>query len=72
MGSEQDPGHDKVTDETRSAEDRDEQATAEAGRGPTPGEEEAAERAEPVSDETREAYQEMTERGAHQKGEGRI
>lgn len=73
MGSEQDPGYDKVTDETRAFEqEQDERATAEAGRGPTPGEEDAAEEAPPVSDETREAYQEMVERGAHQKGEGRI
>lgn len=73
MGKEQDPGHGKVTDETRAFEaERDEQATTDAGRGPTPAEEEAAEAADPVGDETREAYREMVERGAHQKGEGRI
>ena len=73
MGSEQDPGYKKVTDETRTFEqEQDEHATTDAGRGPTPGEEEAAERSDPVSDETREAYKEMVERGAHQEGEGRI
>lgn len=73
MGSEHDPGYENVTDETRTFEqDQDEHATAAAGRGPTPGEEEAADQADPVSDETREAYQEMVERGARQKGEGRI
>jgi hypothetical protein len=73
MGSEQDPGHSKVTDETRTFErEADQSAEAVAGRGPTPGEDEAAERAEPVSDETREAYRDMTEKGANQKGEGRV
>jgi hypothetical protein len=73
MGSEQDPGYEKVTDETRAFEqEQDERATTAAGRGPTPGEEEAAEQADPVSDETREAYQDMVERGAGQEGEGRI
>jgi hypothetical protein len=73
MGSEQDPGYKKVTDETRAFEqEQDEHATTDAGRGPTPAEEEAAEQADPVSDETREAYQEMVERGAQQEGEGRI
>jgi hypothetical protein len=73
MGSEQDPGFSKVTDETRKFEqEEDERATTEAGRGPTPGEEEAAERAEPVTDDTREAYQDMVDKGVNQKGEGRI
>ena len=42
-----------------------------AGRGPTPDEEAAAERADAHPDETREPYEEMTEKGANQKGEGR-
>lgn len=67
-----DPGDDKVTDATRAAEAEDEQVTAGPDRAPNPDEEAAAERAEPVSDETRAAYEEMAERGAHQKGEGRI
>ncbi|HEX5946800.1 MAG TPA: hypothetical protein VFY82_11010 [Acidimicrobiales bacterium] len=74
MGSEQDPGYDKVSPETRAFEKDDDETVreAEAGRGPTPGEEDAAERAEPVSDATREAYQDMVDKGAHVEGEGRI
>jgi hypothetical protein len=44
----------------------------EAGRGPTPEEEAAAERADAKPEDVREAYQESTERGANQEGEGRI
>lgn len=72
MGAENDPGHDKVTDATRIFEQQDEQVFRGAGRGPTPAEEAAAERAAPLTDQTRQAYKEMVDRGAHQKGEGRI
>ncbi|HEX6418167.1 MAG TPA: hypothetical protein VFZ77_06715 [Acidimicrobiales bacterium] len=72
MGRTDDPGYDKVTDATRAFEIEDQQVFAGAGRGPTPREEEAAERAGPVSDRTRSAYREMTFRGANQLGEGRI
>ncbi len=72
MGAEDDPGYDKVTDETRTFELEDEQVFPGAGRGPTPDEAAAAERAAPVTDHTREAYKEMLYRGAHQQGEGRI
>jgi hypothetical protein len=72
MGVEDDPGYDKVTDETRMFELKDEQVFPGAGRGPTPDEAAAAERAAPVTDHTREAYKEMLYRGAHQQGEGRI
>lgn len=72
MGMEDDPGYDKVTDATRTFEQEDEQVFRGAGRGPTPQEEAAAERAQPVSDRTREAYKEMVYRGAHQLGEGRV
>jgi hypothetical protein len=44
---------------------------ADAGREPTPDEEEAAERNEP-DEEVAEHYEEMTERGAKQRGEGRV
>ena len=42
-----------------------------AGRGPTPEEEAAAERADTHPERTKEPYQEMTDIGAEQKGEGR-
>ena len=41
------------------------------GRGPTPEEEAAAERADAHPDKTAESYEEMTEKGAEQQGEGR-
>jgi hypothetical protein len=72
MGKEDDPGYDKVTDQTRRFELEDEQVFSGAGRGPTPEEAAAAERAGPVTDHTRQAYKEMLDRGAHQQGEGRI
>jgi hypothetical protein len=72
MGSKDDPGYDKVTDETRLFEQEDEQVFAGAGRGPTRREAAAAERARAISDRTREAYKEMIYRGAHQLGEGPI
>lgn len=72
MGSIDDPGYDKVSDLTREFELVDEQVFAGAGRGPTPAEEAAAEKAPPVSERTRQAYKEMVWRGAHQRGEGRL
>ena len=39
---------------------------------PTPDEEEAAERAADQSPDIEEPYRDMTEKGAHQKGEGAI
>lgn len=44
----------------------------EAGRGPTPEEEAAAERADVDPERTARPYEEMTEKGASQRGEGRI
>lgn len=72
MGRTDDPGYEKVSDTTRRFELEDEQVFPGAGRGPTPQEEAAAERAAPVSERTRSAYREMTDRGAYQRGEGRI
>lgn len=44
-----------------------------ADEAPTPEEEQAAERsAERADPEVKEHYQEMTERGVRQKGEGRL
>jgi hypothetical protein len=42
-----------------------------AGRGPTPQEEAAAERADAHPERTAEPYEDMTEKGASQEGEGR-
>ena len=39
---------------------------------PTPDEEEAAERAAEQAPDVEETYRDMTEKGAHQKGEGAI
>jgi hypothetical protein len=72
MGHPDEPGDDKVTERTRQFELQDEQVFPGAGRGPTPAEEAAADRAPPVSERTRQAYKEMLFRGATQQGEGRI
>lgn len=72
MVHDDDPGNRWVTDATRQFELEDEQVFAGAGRGPTPAEEAAAERAGPVKDRTREAYKAMVFRGANQQGEGRL
>jgi hypothetical protein len=72
MGREDDPGYEKVTDQTRRFEEEDEQVFPGAGRGPTAKEEAAAERAAVISERTRIAYREMLDRGANQRGEGRI
>ena len=72
MGLKEDPGYERVTDPTREFELEDEQVFAGAGRGPTPAEAEAAERVSGVTNTTREAYSEMTAKGAAQRGEGRI
>lgn len=72
MGAQDEPGHQKVSDRTREFEQEDMQVFAGAGRGPTPAEAAAAERAAEVSEHTRQAYKEMAWRGANQRGEGRI
>lgn len=72
MVHDEDPGRHFVTDITRRFELEDEQVFAGAGRGPTPAEEAAAERAPAVAEHTREAYKAMVFRGANQRGEGRI
>ncbi len=65
------PGIDKVTSATRRVEVEDARVFRGAGRGPTPEEEAAAERAGPVALSAVDAYREMTFRGATQRGEGR-
>jgi hypothetical protein len=62
----------RPSDKTRAAEDEDAQVHAEADDMPTEDEEAAAERAGKPDPEVAEHYKEMTERGADQKGEGRL
>jgi len=57
--------------ETRDAEREEAAARHDADRAPTKEEEDAADRNTP-DPETAEHYEEMAERGANQKGEGRI
>jgi hypothetical protein len=56
---------------TRDEEAREARVPPGASEVPTP-EEEAAAESNPVDPEVAEHEREMTERGAHQKGEGRI
>ena len=62
--------HTTPSDATRAEEARQAGKSHDAGREPTPEEEAAAER-NTVDPATREGYEEMLERGAHQKGEGK-
>ena len=66
------PGTEKVTSATRAFEAEDAQVFRGAGRGPTPAEEAAAERAGGVARPIADAYKEMIARGAGQVGEGRL
>lgn len=63
--------HGKVTRDTREAERREMDKAGEADRPPTDEEEELAEEQE-VDPEVAEHYEEMAERGAETRGEGRI
>ena len=62
----------KITQATKDAERQEANAEHGAPQTPTPEEEAAAERQGSASDETREHYQEMTDKGANQQGEGRL
>jgi hypothetical protein len=57
--------------ETRGAERAEAQAKHESDRAPTPQEEDAAE-AQGVDRDVAEHEEEMLERGANQRGEGRL
>jgi hypothetical protein len=61
----------RPNDQTRAAERAEAEVHAEADRMPTPEEEKVADSLE-VDPEVAENYEEMAERGANQKGEGRI
>ncbi len=65
------PTDDIVSSETREEEEREAKDEIDPGRGPTPEEETAAERSAPASDETRAGYEDMLDKGANAKGEGR-
>ena len=65
------PGADKVDAKTRIFEIEDARVFRGAGRGPTPEEEAAAEQWGTFSPATAQAYREMLDRGAWQRGEGR-
>ncbi|CAN5672849.1 hypothetical protein BH20ACT2_BH20ACT2_18640 [soil metagenome] len=67
-----DEPEDLVSDETRSEETNEADQPIDAGRGPTPEEEEAADRSAPASKETAENYEEAVETGANVKGEGEL
>ena len=64
------PDRTRPSDATRSEEAREAGKAHDAGRDPTPDEEAAAER-NSVDPETRKGYEEMLQRGADQKGEGK-
>jgi len=63
--------HTRPDSETRDAERQEARAEHEPDRDPTPEEEEAAEKLE-LDPDVAENYEEAAERGAKQKGEGRI
>ena len=63
--------HTRPTDNTREAEREEARTPAQADREPTKEEEERAERLK-SDPKVSEHYEEMAERGANQKGEGRL
>jgi hypothetical protein len=63
--------HTNPSRETRAEEAEQARHDHGADRPPTPDEEAAAE-TNTVSEETRDAYADMAERGANQQGEGRL
>jgi hypothetical protein len=63
--------HTRPSEQTRETEDEDARTPARADRAPTADEEKAAEGLE-LDPEVAEHYEEMAERGANQKGEGRL
>jgi len=63
-------GQTTPSDDTRAEEAREAKKAHDAGQEPTEDQAKAAEKNK-VDDKTREGYEEMVERGAHQKGEGK-
>ena len=66
-----DAKQERVSDATKETERREAHADHGAPQVPTAAEAAAADQ-NTVSPETRENYEEMTERGANQQGEGRV
>jgi len=62
----------RISDATREAGRRDADAAHGAPQVPTAAESEAAERRGKADPKTGEHYDEMLERGANQRGEGRL
>jgi hypothetical protein len=62
----------RISDATKDADRKAMNAEHGAPEVPTAAESEAAERHGKASPETSEHYKDMTERGANQKGEGRL
>ena len=66
-----DEHNEKITDATRQADRREAQVRGGADREPTPEEEALADENSP-DPEVAQSFEEAAERGAKQKGEGRI
>ena len=62
----------RISEATKEADRKATKAEHGAPQVPTAAENEAAERHGKASPETSEHYKDMTERGANQKGEGRL
>jgi hypothetical protein len=64
--------HERISDATKDADRRAAETAHDAPQEPTAAEADAAERVGGPDPETAEHYEEMLERGAHQRGEGRL
>jgi hypothetical protein len=62
----------RISEATKEVDRRDAQAEHGAPQTPTADEAAAADSNGPVSEETKEAYQDFVEKGANAKGEGRL
>ena len=62
----------RPSEQTREEEEADARVAAEPDPAPTKDEEEAAARAKGGDDASSRAYKEAIERGANQKGEGKL
>ena len=65
-------GEQRISDATKNADRADAKAEHGAPQVPTAAESEAAERSGPASEETREHYDDMLDKGANHPGEGRL
>lgn len=62
----------RISDATKNADRADAKAEHGAPEVPTAAEAAAAERSAPASEETREHYEDMLDKGANHPGEGRL